>query len=74
MGNKKNTTRILVHNINTNELFITANKKILADYFNTNWHNIVEWFREGKIIRKEYNGDSYILYKPDYSLNKYSPL
>lgn len=68
-----NTTKILIHNITTNELILAGNKLILADYFNVNWHSVVEWFRDGKVIQYQYNGNDYILYKIDKYIKKYYP-
>jgi hypothetical protein len=68
MAKKKDTTKILLHNLTTNEIVLCGNKQVIADMFNTSWNNIVNWFREDKIVRKDYNGCSYMLYKPDYYL------
>ena len=61
-----NTTRILLHNTTTGEISLLKNKRILADLFGIeSRETIVNWFRESNIIKKEYNGQSYIIYKPD---------
>ena len=68
-----NTTKIILINTTTGEIIIFANKKPLADYFNTNWHNVVEWFRNDKIVRRDYAGHSYIIYKADRYITKLYP-
>ena len=68
--NRQDTTRILIHNLATNELILVANKRVLADYFHVNWHSVVDWFRDASIIKRKHEGCSYLIYKPEYYLAK----
>lgn len=66
---KRNTTKLLLHNITDNDIILIASKQVLADYFSVEYETVVNWFREGvQIVRKSYNGCSYIIYKPDHYL------
>ena len=65
-----NTTKILIHNITTNEIILAGNKRVVADYFRESKHSVVNWFRDGKIIEYNYQGETYILYKPDKYIHK----
>ena len=63
---RKETTKILIHNTTTGEINLLMNKQTLADLFNiSSRETIVNWFRESSIVRKEHNGQSYVIYKPD---------
>ena len=63
---RKETTKILLHNLSTGEVVLCGNKQVIADMFNVNWNTVVNWFREDKIVKKQYNSCEYMLYKPDY--------
>lgn len=66
---KKETTKIFIYNASSNESILVGNKQVAANLFNESRSMIVELFRYSKVARKEYNGESYILYEID----KYIP-
>jgi hypothetical protein len=64
------TTKIMIHDTTTNSIIIAGNKRVVADFFNTSKHNVINWFRSDKIVQYEYNGSKYVLYKADKYIYK----
>ena len=70
----KQTTKICLVNVSSNEVIIFANKKELASYLNVNWHTLAKWFRNNvKIVRKNIKGCDVIVYDVDYITTREYP-
>ena len=67
-----NTTKIVIYNINTKYIIVCSNKEGVAQYFNEKYNNVVNWFRESRIIDKMYNNERYLIMKVDKYIKKQS--
>ena len=67
--NTQSTTRIVIHNLTTNEITIVGDRTILGNFFGLSKDTVKHWFVEDKkpvkIVKKQFNGQTYMIYKAD---------
>lgn len=68
--NINTSTKIIMINTSTGEIFIFGDKAVLARYLACSRETVVNWFRETKRVEKSIEGDICLLYKADRFIPK----